>query len=286
MSAENDELIQAWNGVLFERFLRFRHLVTPAFGGYSDAAFSSVPPKVGARILDVGCGAGDTSIELARLVGPDGIVVGVDAAERFIELAIRENKDKNLPNVRFEVKDAGSDDLGGPYDAVYSRFGAMFFPRPVEAFRNVRRAVTPDARLCLVVWRRLEDNPAFLLPTIAVKQLVEVPEEDPDVTPSSGAFSLADADHVSDVLLRAGFARVAFERRDAPLLMGTTLDEAVEFAMAFGPAGETLRRAGTDGDRQKPAVSAALRRVLSEFASPQGVIAPSSAWIVTAQAEG
>jgi SAM-dependent methyltransferase len=286
MSADNDELIQTWNGVLFERFLRFRHLVAPAFGGYSDAAFSIHPPRPGARVLDVGCGAGDTSVELARLVGPDGVVVGVDAAARFVDLAAREAGEKGLTNVRFETKDAGSDDLGGPYDAVYSRFGAMFFPRPVEAFRNVRRAVTPEARLCLVVWRRLEDNPAFLLPSIAVKQLVEVPEEDPDVTPSPGAFSLADADHVSDVLLRAGFSRVTFERRDAPLLMGTTLDEAVEFAMAFGPAGETLRRAGSDGERQKPAVVAALRRVLSEFAGPQGIVAPSSGWIVTAHAEG
>lgn len=285
MSADNDELIQAWNGVLFERFLRFRHLVAPAFGGYSDAAFALHPPKPGSRVLDIGCGAGDTTVELARLVGEAGTAVGVDAAERFVDLAAREAKDKGLANVHFEVKDAGSDDLGGPFDAAYSRFGAMFFPRPVEAFRNVRRVLAEGACLCLLVWRRLEDNPAFLLPAIAVKQLVEVPEEDPEVTPSPGAFSLADADHVSDLLLRSGFSRVAFERRDLPLLMGTTLDEAVEFAMAFGPAGETLRRAGSDGERQKPAVVAALRRVLSEFAGPHGVVAPSSVWIVTAQAE-
>lgn len=286
MSADNDDLIQVWNGVLFERFLRFRHLVAPAFGGYGEAAFSVQPPRPGSRAVDIGCGAGDTTLELARLVGPAGAVTGVDAASRFVELAAREAREKSVQNVTFEMKDAGSDDLGGPYDLAFSRFGATFFPRPVEAFRNVRRALAADGRLCVVAWRRLEDNPAFLLPAIAVKQLVEVPEEDPDVTPSPGPFSFADADHASDVLLRAGFSRVAFERRDLPLLMGTTIDEAVEFAMTFGPAGDTLRRAGTDGERQRPAVVASLKRVLSEFASEPGVVAPSSAWIVTAQAEG
>jgi SAM-dependent methyltransferase len=288
MSADNDETIALWNSLLFERFLRFRHLVTPAFGGYSDAAFSSRALKPGARVLDVGCGAGDTTLELARLAGPGGEAVGVDAATRFVELATKEAKDRAVKGAatRFVVADAQVDDLGGPYDFVFSRFGVMFFGRPVEAFRNIRRSVAADGVLCLVTWRRREDNPVFLLPELAVRNLIDVPEENEDTVAPRGPLSLADADYVSDLLLRAGFSRVTFERRDAPLLMGVDLDEAVEFAMAFGPAGELLRRAGEDGERQKTAVVAALRRVLSEFATKEGVLAPSSAWIVTATAEG
>jgi SAM-dependent methyltransferase len=284
MSGDNDDTIALWNSQLFERYLRFRHIVGPAFGGYSEAAFSARPPKVGARVLDVGCGGGDTTLELARLVGADGEAVGVDAASRFVELASQEAKEKGI-GARFVAADAQVDDLGGPYDGIYSRFGVMFFGRPLEAFRNLRRSLRQDGTLCLLTWRRIEDNPVFLLPELAVKSLIDVPEENEDAVAGRGPLSLADADHVSDLLLRAGFSRIAFERRDAPLLMGMDLDEAVEFAMAFGPAGALIRRAGVDGERQKTALVAALRRVLSEFATPQGVLAPSSAWIVTATAE-
>jgi ubiquinone/menaquinone biosynthesis C-methylase UbiE len=151
---ENAEAIAAWDGPLYDRFVRFRDLVTNGLGAHGEQALRLYPPQPGERVLDIGCGFGDTSQRIASLIAPDGEAVGVDAAERFIETARREASDSGLDNVRFEVADVQTDALGGPYDLAFSRFGTMFFSNPVVALRNVGASLSPGGRLVMVVWRR------------------------------------------------------------------------------------------------------------------------------------
>ena len=282
-SDANAEAIEAWNTVLFDKFCRFRDLVTTALACHGDAAMARHAPRVGARVLDVGCGFGDTTRELGRRVGPEGEAVGVDAAPRFIESARRDAE--GLKNARFFVADVQFGDLEGPYELAFSRFGTMFFASPVAALRNIRRALTSGGTLAMVVWRRKEDNPWLHAAEQRVLELVQEPEESDEPTCGPGPFSMAGADMVSDILRAAGFARPTFERFDVDICIGRTLDEAVEFAMALGPAGEVIRLAGEEAERVKPQVMEAMRDVLSSFVRSDGVFGPSSSWIISARAE-
>jgi ubiquinone/menaquinone biosynthesis C-methylase UbiE len=281
----NAEAIEAWDTVLFDKFCRFRHLVTRGLSTHGDAALARCPPGEGARAIDLGCGFGDTAVQMAQLVGERGQVLGVDGAPRFIEAATREAEQAGIANVRFAVADVQMDPLEGPHDYAFARFGTMFFANPVQAFRNVRRSLAPGSKLCFVVWRKREDNPWLHRAEVAVRQLVEEPEQHDAPTCGPGPFSMADADLVSTVLLHSGFGDVALHRHDAPICIGSDLGEALELAMALGPAGEVLRLAGEDAERQRPVVEEALRGALAEFETQQGVYAPSSTWIVTAAAE-
>lgn len=276
---ENAESQRAWDGVLFDRFLRFRHLVA-ALAKHGHVAMQACPPPVGARVLDVGCGYGDSANELAELVGPEGSVLGVDIAPRFIELATADA----APNVRFATMDVQAGPFGETFDYAFSRFGTMFFASPVAALRNVHDALEPGSRFVFVVWRKREDNPWLYVAEQAVKPLIEIPEETDEARCGPGPFSMASADTLSAQLQLAGFDEISFLRSDLPMKLGADLDEAVEFNLALGPAAEAVRLAGDDGDKMRPMLAALLREVLAPFETPDGVYAGSSVWVVTARA--
>ena len=168
----------------------------------------------------------------------------------------------------------------------FSRFGTMFFANPVVAMGNVRRALVPGGRLCIVVWRRKLDNPWLHRAETVVDEFLEEPEETDEPRCGPGPFSMADADSVSHQLVLAGFADIALRRCDLPFVIGGDLDEAVALNMALGPAGELIRLAGAEADRIRPRIETALHHALAEFAGPGGVVANSSTWIVTAQVPG
>jgi ubiquinone/menaquinone biosynthesis C-methylase UbiE len=284
-TADNTITIEAWNTVLFDKFCRFRHVLGNGLSDHSEEVFRRRPYPAGARVLDVGCGFGDCTQLIARQVGPSGAAVGVDCAPRFIDMAKREAAEAGVGNASFFVADVQADPLRGPYDCLFSRFGTMFFNLPGAALRNMRRALKPFGELTMIVWRRREDNPWVHQAELRVKQIVPVVKhEDTDqVHCGPGPFSMAGADMVSDMLRGAGFARVQFERYDTDICIGRNLEDAVEFAMALGPAGEIMRLAGEEGAKRKPQVVAALREALSPHERADGVWMPSSTWIVRAR---
>ncbi|MGO9839003.1 MAG: class I SAM-dependent methyltransferase [Polyangiaceae bacterium] len=279
---DNREAIEAWNTVLFDKFVRFREVLTRGLGAHGDALLERHPVREGSRVLDVGCGFGDTTLRIARAAGARGSCTGVDAAARFIEVARREGEGVN--NAHFSVADVETDTLGGTYDRAFSRFGTMFFAAPVRALKSVRRSLTPGGELTIVVWRRKDENPLFYDPEQRVLELVQVPEKTDEPTCGPGPFSQASPDVLSAQLRAAGFDRITFERFDADVRVGANVELAVEFAMALGPAGEVMRLAGEEGLRRKPEVVASLRTLLEPLSRPEGVYAASSSWLVSARA--
>ena len=280
----NAEAIQAWDGPLFDRFVRFRHIVTSGLGAHGEKALELFPIQPGQRVLDVGCGFGDTTQRIAELVGPEGEAVGVDAAARFIEAA-REAEAVQVANVRFAVADIETTSFEERFDRAFSRMGTMFFANPVWALRNVREALVPGGMLTMVVWRRRIDNEWLYRAQTIVEGIVERPEEYDEPTCGPGPFSMADADTTSEVLLRAGFVDVALRRCDIPILIGNDVDEAIDLVMSLGPAGEILRLAGDRAKHLHGQVDAALREGLAQYAGADGtVVAPASTWIVSASA--
>jgi SAM-dependent methyltransferase len=283
IAAENAETVEAWSGPLFDRFVRYRSIVVEGLGAHGGAALAANPPEPGDRVLDLGCGFGDTTRRLAGLVGESG-AVGVDVAEPFIEMARREAEEAGGAKVEFRVVDVQSGELGGPFDYAFSRMGIMFFANPVAALRNVRTALRPGGTLCAVVWRRKLDNDWVHRAELVVEKYLEHPEETDEPTCGPGPFSMANADTLTEQLKLAGFEQIALRRCDLPIKLGNDLDAAVEFTMALGPAGEVLRLWGDRVEEIRPKIAAEIGAALAEFEGPDGVMAPASTWIVSARA--
>jgi SAM-dependent methyltransferase len=286
VAPDNEEATEAWSGVLFDRFVEYRDLVVAGLKAHGDAAMQRHPPAAGDRVLDIGCGFGDTTQQLAALVGVEGHATGVDVSEPFIEASIAEAKEEGIENVDFFATDVQVGDLRGPYDYAFSRMGLMFFANPVQALRNIRGVLRPEGRIVGIVWRRKLDNPWLHRAEQVVEQYLEEPEEPEDVRCGPGPFSMANPDTVSEQLQIAGFEEPTFTRCDLPFRMGDDLDHAVAYNMAIGPAAELLRICPADQvDRLRPMLGREIREALADYERPDGQVwSSASTWIISATA--
>ena len=285
LDMSNEVVIEAWNTVLFDKFSRFKYLFLEGYASISEEVFKRHKYPPGAYVLDVGCGFGDCTIEIAKSVGEKGFATGVDCASNFIEACKQAAAEAGVKNIRFIVADVEVDDLGGPYDEAFARFGTMFFNLPGLAMKNIRSSLKPGGKFTQVVWRKREDNPWLHDAEICVKKIVPVISHDETdaVHCGPGPFSMAGPDMVSDMLLATGFEKIQFERFDCDICIGRDIEEAIQFALEIGPAGETIRLAEDEGVRLKGQVIEALSEVLKKYIRKDGTVwAPSSAWFITA----
>jgi ubiquinone/menaquinone biosynthesis C-methylase UbiE len=148
-TAEDTAFVQFWNEVLAPKFVRFKHVLVGGLTRHSEAIFPSLPVRQGDRVLDVGCGFGDTAIKLADLVGPQGEVVGIDCCDAFLDYARKDIEARGLSNVKLVRGDAEVALPESQFDFVFSRFGTMFFANPVAGLRNMRKALRPVAGWCI-----------------------------------------------------------------------------------------------------------------------------------------
>ena len=288
VAAANVEAVEAWNGVLFDRFLQYRHIFTTGLGAHGDRAMELYPPPKGGRVIDIGCGFGDTTQQLAALVGAEGEAVGIDSSERFIDKSNEEAEEAGVENVRFLVGDVEVTQFDERFDYAFSRMGTMFFANPVAALRNIRGALEPGGRLCMVVWRRKMENEWVSRAEEIVERFLEHPDPDDSDEPTCGPgpFSMANADTVSMQLLAAGFEDIAFHRSDIPMVTGKDVDEAIEVVTALGPAAEIIRLAGDKGEAARPQIEEALREMIeANYVDPDdgSVRGPASCWIIAAR---
>ncbi len=282
---DNVEATEAWNGPLFEIWIDYRDLVAEGLRDHGETALAANPPHEGERVLDIGCGLGDTTTRLASLVGATGHAHGVDVAVRMIETAIEEAAEAGIENVSFAACDVETTSFERTFDYAFSRMGTMFFANPVAALRNVREALAPGGLLNMVVWRRKLDNEFMHRAELVVAEYLEEPQEYDVPRCGPGPFSMANADTVSDVLRLAGYESISLARQDLPYKIGNDLDHAVAFNMALGPAAEVLRMWGERVDEIRPKIADDLRAALADFVVDGGaVVAPASTWAVTARA--
>jgi len=237
----------------------------------------------GERILDVGCGCGQTLLQLADIAGPTGHVLGVDISPPMLGCA--RERVAGRPTIALALGDAQTYTFAGPaFDAVYSRFGVMFFDDHRAAFRNLRGAARSGGRLSFVCWQEMAKNPWASLPLEAVMRLLPASAM-PDMLREGrpGPFFMSDPALVRAILGDAGWTDVSIEPVEMPLHLGgaATLDEVVEYSLQIGPAA----RAMTDApETLKPALEAALREAFAPFASPRGVFIDGAAFVVVARA--
>jgi SAM-dependent methyltransferase len=280
-----NESVACWNEILTPKWVRFRHLLSGNGKLHSDTAIPHFNIRPNSRVLDIGCGFGETCLELGRLVGAGGEVLGLDCTSAFLDVATRERDAARAHNVRYELGDAQVHPLvESHYDVAFARFGVMFFQSAVRALRNVHRALVPGGKVCLVVWRSLADNPAWSIAKDVVSELLPPPGENAR-TCGPGPFSWADEETDRAMLAAAGFHEVPlFERIDADICVGRTIDEAIDYQMLVGPSGEIVREAGEEGRRRLPEIRERLATKLRSHVQPDGgVYLPSSTWMIAAQ---
>ena len=286
MIESNDAFTAFWNDILVPKFERFRNIMLDGLSYHSRVPLERLALPAGTNALDVGCGWGDTAIELARKVGPSGKVVGLDCCDAFLEKGRRDAAAEGLANVRFVVADVQSYRFEREFDFAFSRFGMMFFANPVAAMRNVRSALRPGATLMFVTWRSLDDNPWFGIPKAIVLEFLPPPGENAQ-TCGPGPFSMANADVVRAQLKAAGFVDPTFTRVDGPIMVGRDVDQAIDMQMALGPAGEIVREAGALADSRKNEIQHALRSEIGRYRKADGSIwMESSSWTITARNPG
>jgi SAM-dependent methyltransferase len=278
-SGPNAEQIKYWNEAAGPKWVAFQAFLDAQLRRFGRAVMDRAGLTGGGRVVDVGCGCGDTTLELARRVGPTGEAVGIDISAVMLERARESAQATGIANVRFEQLDVQTHDVPAPpFDVVYSRFGIMFFSDPLAAFTRLRGALRPGGRLACICWRALAENPWLLVPLMAAAQHVPLPAPPPPEAP--GPFSLADPDRVRGILTGAGFRDLAVTPFDEPLTLGTgaDLDQTVEFVLQLGPTGALMREAS---DEVRARVAVAVREAITPYRTSDGVRMPSAAWIVT-----
>jgi SAM-dependent methyltransferase len=262
-----------WNGPGGKMWLASYERIQRGIAGFGEAALAAAAAKPGEKVLDVGCGTGSTTAELARAVGPDGHVLGVDISEPLIGAA-RAHK---LANATFAVGDAATHPFEtASVDLVFSRFGVMFFGDPVAAFKNLRRALRPLGRLVFLCWRTPLENPWGLVPMrAAAPHLPPVERPGPE---DPGQYSFGDRARVERILKQAGFGTPTFRTLDQQVPMGKDIAEVLDNLGKFGPVARLFAESTPE---QIAKAKAAIGEALKPHAAPEGVHLAGACWLVS-----
>jgi SAM-dependent methyltransferase len=276
--AANTQQITYWNDAPGKTWADLQDVLDVQLEPMGAAVLKALAARPGERVIDVGCGCGQTTLALADAVGAASLALGVDISEPMLEVARRRGADR--PQARFLNADAQTHafDAGG-FDALHSRFGVMFFDDPTAAFANLRRALKLGGRLAFLCWRSPAENPIMTTPMAAAQKHLPPPEPMAPGTP--GPFAFADPERVRAILADAGFADIEIRPQDMPA-GGNTREETLELSLRVGPLGRMLRE-NPQVDRE--AAVADVRAAIAAHARPDGrVFMDSACWIVTARA--
>jgi SAM-dependent methyltransferase len=277
----NPDQIEHWNSAAGESWAALSDRLDRMVGPLGEIAMDALSLIGGDHVVDIGCGCGQTTLELGRRIGEWGEVVGVDVSLPMLAVAKARAQLAGLTNVRFLGADAQTHPLeAGAANAMFSRFGVMFFSDPTAAFANIGRALSSNGRIGFVCWRAMSENPVMTAPMLAALPYLPEPPAPPADPFAPGPFAFANRDHLYGILAGAGFHGIDITPHDQPLTTGD-VEQTVEIAMRIGPLGRLLR----DQTDLQARVIDAVREAVSSFATDKGVFFDSATWIVTARKE-
>lgn len=280
MNIANVEMAAAWDGAEGDHWAENADRYEATASRYWQSLLRAVPIGRDEAILDIGCGTGRSTRDVAR-VASSGSVLGVDLSARMLERARATASADGLGNVRFEQGDAQVHPFpDAAFDLAISAFGAMFFADPVAAFANIARSLRLRGRLALLAWRELQRNEwvAAIRDALSLGRALPTPP-----VGAPGPFGLADRQHTERILTDAGFVDVGFDEVNEPIRFGDDADDAFSFVATFG-----ITRGLTQDldDASRAAALDALHATLVEHESDDGVLFGGSAWLITALVGG
>jgi SAM-dependent methyltransferase len=279
----NAEQVAYWNQQGGPKWVAYQRLLDEQISPLGLAAMDRARVASGERVLDVGCGCGQTSLQLAERVGAGGAVTGIDISAPMLARARERAAQLGARNLRFLEADAQEAKLGeATFSLVFSRFGVMFFSDPRAAFANLCRSLAPGGRVAFVCWQELTRNPWMGIPLRAAAPFL--PPSPPPDPQAPGPLAFADPGRVRGILAAAGFREVAIEPLDGALAVGgagSTPEQAAAFLLQAGPLARALRDApAAPIDR----ITDAVREAIAPHATPKGVRMGYGGWVVSARA--
>lgn len=272
MTGVNQEQIDYWNERAGATWAELQERLDALLLPLSTAALRAAKVRSGERVLDVGCGCGDTSIALSKL---GARVLGVDVSAPMLEQARKRDG-----AIEYLQADAAATPFQGDFDLLFSRFGVMFFADPVAAFGNLHSALKPTGRLLFVCWQPPADNPWMATAGRAIAPFLPPPEATADAR-APGPFAFADTAYVEDILQQAGFSNVTLTGHRERLRVAENLAEAVRFQTRVGPAARVMSELH---GAQRAAALGAVEDALRPFDQGEGLYLDSAVWLVSASA--
>lgn len=264
---------QLWSTGLGQQWVDHQQALDRLFAEVTDVLLSAAAPQAGQHVLDLGCGAGATTLALAPCVGPEGAATGLDISPLLLRLARQRAAAGGHRNLNFLEADAQAHPFRQPpFDLLVSRFGSMFFSDPIAAFANLRTALRPGSRVHLAAWAPLAENPWFAIPRAAAVARLGAGPKAPANEP--GPFAFADRDYAVGLLKDAGLADVEATAVPVTLVPPDTLDEAAGLSVQIGPATRlVLAKNGTAAD--VAAIAQSVAAALASYQTADGVRVPA-----------
>ena len=275
----NAAQIAYWNNAAGPSWVAMQDQIDRQLRPLGLEAMDRLAPAPGEVVLDIGCGCGSTTLDLLWRVGPSGRVLAVDISEPMLGVAESRARAAGHANIEFRLADAQTADLpAGAADAIFSRFGVMFFADPSAAFANLRKALHPGGRLGFVCWQAMALNPWMGLPFQAAVAAYPslAPTSAPDPT-APGPFAFADGERIRGILADAGFSDISVSSHEALISLGD-LEATMVAAVRLGPLAAAMR----DNPDLQTGITAAVRAEMARHDGPGGVRLGSATWMVTA----
>jgi ubiquinone/menaquinone biosynthesis C-methylase UbiE len=280
MEDKNIKQKQFWSGAGGDVWVDKQREMDIMLNPLGERVIQGLDLKEETKILDIGCGCGATTLEIAKLVN-QGEVFGVDISEPMLERATQTASDMALTNISYQVKDVQVDEMPNNYfDIAFSRFGVMFFEDPFEAFNNINHSLKDDGQLSFVCWQHASLNPWQSLSIQVIKEFLDLPAPPPK---SPGPFAFEDKSYIEEILNASGFRDIEIKdnQEDIVMFSGKSIREACEDYLTINPVVTEMLKNSPSELREE--ILEALIGKFSNYHKDDGLLFPSATWIVTAK---
>ena len=279
MSEVNKNQRDFWSGKGGDIWVKRQNAMDTMLSPLGEAALNKLNLNEGENVLDIGCGCGHTTLNIAKRISPDGQVTGLDISEPMLKRAKESANEMSISNASFNCVDVQTDDMGEEvYSAAFSRFGVMFFEDPVAAFCNINKSLITGASLSFVCWQSPALNPWQSLFIEAVKKYVDLPSPPPR---SPSPFAFMESEYVSSILEESNFQNIMIEGHEAEVNMfsGRSLSDSVKDYISINPVVSGMLKDSTE--QEKTEIINSAIEAFSPYYSVKGLMFPSATWLVT-----